>query len=83
MDPSRRETSSPGRHLGDESSGNASPADTRRPTAQPESAASPVLRGDNMSESFLSSDTVRPRPEGYGRFHACFGEWTRVDLISL
>ncbi|CAG7558394.1 unnamed protein product [Fusarium equiseti] len=66
MDPSRRETSSPGRHLGEESSGNASPADTRRPTAQPESAASPVLRGDNLSENFQSSDTVRHRPEGYG-----------------
>ncbi|KAK2682367.1 NCX, central ion-binding domain superfamily [Fusarium oxysporum f. sp. vasinfectum] len=63
MDPSRRESSSTGHQLGD-SSGNASPSDTRHPLAQAESA---VLReAEGLSESFQSTDTVRRRPEGYG-----------------
>ncbi|KAF5618893.1 Ca2+:H+ antiporter [Fusarium sp. NRRL 52700] len=64
MDPSRRESSSTGHQLGDSSSGNASPSDTRHPLAQAESA---VLReAEGLSESFQSTDTVRRRPEGYG-----------------
>jgi Ca2+:H+ antiporter len=67
MDPSSRESSSTGHQLGD-SSGNASPSDTRHPLAQAESA---VLReAEGLSESFQSTDTVRRRPEGYGRFYA-------------
>ncbi|KAF4344893.1 Ca2+:H+ antiporter [Fusarium beomiforme] len=63
MDPSRREGSSTGHQLGD-SSGTASPSDTRHPLAQAESA---VLReAEGLSESFQSTDTVRRRPEGYG-----------------
>ncbi|KAI1018687.1 hypothetical protein LB503_005724 [Fusarium chuoi] len=63
MDPSRRESSSTGHQLGD-SSGNASPSDTRHPLAQAESA---VLReAESLSESFQSTDTVRRRPDGYG-----------------
>ncbi|KAF4424891.1 Ca2+:H+ antiporter [Fusarium austroafricanum] len=63
MDPSRRESSSPGHQLGD-SSGGPSPADTRHPPAQAESAVLRELEG--LSESFQSTDTVRRRPEGYG-----------------
>ncbi|KAF9766418.1 hypothetical protein IL306_001191 [Fusarium sp. DS 682] len=67
MDPSRRESSSTGHQLGD-SSGTASPSDTRHPLAQAESA---VLReAESLSESFQSTDTVRRRPEGYGSISA-------------
>ncbi|KAK6723030.1 hypothetical protein SNK04_001885 [Fusarium graminearum] len=66
MDPQRRENSSPGRHLGESSSGTASPADTRQQPAQTESAVSPITYGENLPENFQPADTMRPRTEGYG-----------------
>ncbi|KAJ4261645.1 hypothetical protein NW762_007081 [Fusarium torreyae] len=63
MDPSKPEGSSTGQNLGD-SSGAVSPADTRHPLAQAESAVR--REDDGMSESFQSTDTMRRRPEGYG-----------------
>ncbi|KAM0269682.1 hypothetical protein ACHAPA_003888 [Fusarium lateritium] len=63
MDPSRRESSSTGPHLGD-SSGATSPADTRHPLTQAESA---VQQEDtSLTESYQSTDTVRRVPDGYG-----------------
>ncbi|KAI5458180.1 Sodium/calcium exchanger protein-domain-containing protein [Mariannaea sp. PMI_226] len=60
MDPSRRDSSTTVRHLG-ESSSATSPADTRSPLSRSESTAH--HDDDGLSESFQSTNTVRHRPE--------------------
>lgn len=58
MDPHERQASSAGRKTAD-SSGITSPADTQYPARRED---------EGLSESFQSTDTVRRRPEGYGKF---------------
>lgn len=62
MDPSQQDNAPPA-HRASTSSGMMSPTDTR---ANPLSRHSSII-GESVPENYQSTDTVRRRPEGYGR----------------
>lgn len=78
MDPPRQDDAAAGQQSVN-SSATPSPTDLRTPLPRSQSATGVEFEG--LSESFQSTDTIRRRPEGYGKFddplmlHPFFGSW--------